>query len=215
VLFRSLDIVHPETAVDVGCGHGAWARVLLDHGIDTLGVDGDYVDRAALLIPPDRFVARDLARGFNLDRTFDLAISMEVGEHLPPGWTDGFVQELTRIAPVVLFSAAIPMQGGTQHVNERWQSEWAARFAARGYDVFDVVRPRVWTDSDVEMWYSQNTLLYVRGDLVAGLELPERARLVDVVHPQTYTKAIAYRHPRNLVPRGYRRLVEQARRAMQ
>jgi SAM-dependent methyltransferase len=185
-----MELVAPASVVDVGCGIGTWASVFAAHGVnDVLGVDGDYVDRASLLIERDRFEAVDLAAGFDTGRTFDLAISLEVGEHLPPECSARFVRDLTRLAPVVLFSAAIPHQGGSDHVNERWQDDWAAIFAAEGYVAVDAVRPRVWNDPAVEFWYVQNAILYVRRDRLgdypaladAGCDWPLR-----MVHPRLY-----------------------------
>ena len=189
VLPGVLDRVRPATAIDVGCGVGPWTRVLLDAGVDAVGVDGDYVDRAQLEIPAERFLAADLeSPRWGIDRSFDLAISLEVAEHLSPAAGPGFVASLTRLAPVVLFSAAVPWQGGEAHLNERWQSFWAAEFARHGFAPYDVVRPALWSDGRVEPWYRQNTLLYARADAAARLGLGEAVcpQLLDVVHPQLF-----------------------------
>ena len=65
---------------------------------------------------------RDLAQPLQIDRRFDLALSLEVAEHLPPECGSEFVQTLTDLSSVILFSAAIPFQGGTDHLNEQWPS---------------------------------------------------------------------------------------------
>jgi SAM-dependent methyltransferase len=116
-----LRLVQPEPVVDVGCGDGAWLSVFRELGVNhRFGLDGDYVDRRLLQIPQDQFSATDLSLPFRLPCTFDLAVSLEVAEHLPPQSAEDFVDSLTRLAPVVLFSAAIPLQGGTHHLNEQW-----------------------------------------------------------------------------------------------
>jgi hypothetical protein len=71
-----------------------------------LGYDGPHV--TPLCIPKDRFAAVDLRQPLPADRKFDLAISGEVAEHLPAT----LVGTLTSVSDVVLFSAAIPGQGG-------------------------------------------------------------------------------------------------------
>lgn len=188
-------LIRPRSVLDIGCGTGSWLRAFSELGVDdVLGVDGDYVDRAALEIPADRFHAADVASPLRLGRAFDLAVSLEVGEHLPPASSGVLVDSLTQAAPVVLFSAAVPMQGGTGHVNEKWQHEWASLFAERGFVPVDAVRPLIWSDDRVSFWYRQNTLLYAREadlarwpDLASARERTHDAAL-SLVHPKLLEK---------------------------
>lgn len=196
ILPEVLALVKPTSIVDVGCGVGTWLVAAEQAGLsDYLGIDGDYVDVAQLEIPRERFVARDLQQPLQLDRQFDLVMSLEVAEHLPPDRADAFVASLTGLGPVVLFSAAIPHQNGNNHLNEQWPEYWADRFRARGYLAVDCVRSRVWNDPAVEPWYAQNTLLFVREDrLRADPALAAaRAQTVDGalsrVHPEIYRLA--------------------------
>ncbi len=190
VLPIALQIVHPASAVDVGCGVGTWAAELRGHGIaDVIGVDGAYVDPDRLLIPREAFLARDLRAPLGLGRMFDLAVCLEVAEHLPTESAAHLVSELTELAPAVLFSAAIPFQGGNHHVNEQWPSYWASLFARHGYRPYDVVRPRVWTWPEVDFWYAQNTILYVHRDRPLDAQLAPAdpaCSMFDVVHPRLY-----------------------------
>lgn len=186
----AMDLIAPASVVDVGCGVGTWAHAFAEHGVsDVYGIDGDYVERDSLLIDPSRFEAADLTQGIDCEREFDLAVSLEVGEHLAPECSERFVRDLTRLAPAVLFSAAIPWQGGSAHVNERWQDDWAAMFEAEGYVAIDAIRPRVWTDPTVEFWYAQNAILYVRRDRLADYPALEGAGStwpLRMVHPRLY-----------------------------
>ena len=68
---------------------------------------------------------------------------------------------LTSLAPVVAFSAAVPCQVGTHHVNEQYAGYWARLFQDCGYEPFDVIRPRCWYDRDIEFYYRQNLVIYV------------------------------------------------------
>jgi SAM-dependent methyltransferase len=179
-LLREFVPIH--SVCDVGCGVGTWLRCWLDHGVtDVLGIDGDHVARDQLLIPADKFLAADLRQPLQRGRRFDLAMSLEVAEHLPPERAESFVADLTALAPAVLFSAAIPGQGGTEHINERWQSYWASLFANVGFIALDVLRPRIWHDASIEYWYRQNILLFSRSGTFesAASTLP-----LDVVHPK-------------------------------
>lgn len=156
-----LDLVHPRSVVDVGCGDGTWLAAFAAAGIaDYMGIDGDYVRPEDLKIPADRFQPRDLSKPFSVPRKFDLAMSLEVGEHLPESSAAQFVSDLTSLGEVVLFSAAVPAQGGTNHVNERPPGYWAELFARLGYLACDCLRPRIWNDPKVAWWYAQNVALY-------------------------------------------------------
>jgi SAM-dependent methyltransferase len=175
--YRSAEIIVPlllelmpvRSVCDVGCGVGTWLRCWLENGIeDVLGIDGDYVDRSQLMIPAEKFRSADLRLPVRCDRRFDLVSSLEVAEHIPQERAAGFVADLTALAPVVLFSAAIPGQGGTDHINERWQDHWAGLFNRAGFVTSDVLRPRIWDNDGVEFWYRQNALLFYDPNAVAA-----------------------------------------------
>lgn len=151
--------------LDVGAGHGAWAAEWLAAGVkDIVAVDGDYVRRDQLAIPTDRFTAHDLATPLDLKRRFDLVQSLEVAEHLPADKASLFVENLVRHGDVILFSAAVPHQGGEHHVNEQPPEYWRTRFRERGYAVFDWVRPRIADRSEIKPWYRFNSYLYANAD---------------------------------------------------
>ena len=159
----------PQSVVDVGCGHGTWLAVFVELGIlEYCGIYGDYIDPSALDIPADRFIAADSAQPLRLDRRFDLVVTLEVAEHLPKTDASTFVQSLTELGPVVLFSAAIPFQGGENHLNEQWPDYWAHLFHNRGYRAVDCLRKKTWHNDKVEPWYAQNILLFVHPDEIAS-----------------------------------------------
>jgi len=155
-----LDLMHPRTVVDVGCGIGCWAAQFLAHGASVTGVDGDWVDGTMLQIPDICFVQYDLREKLQLEQIFDLAVCVEVGEHLPESRASGLIDDLVRLAPCVLFSAAVPGQGGIAHINEQPLSYWVTRFAERGYQSVDCLRPLIWEDEDIEWWLRQNIVLF-------------------------------------------------------
>jgi SAM-dependent methyltransferase len=201
--------LRPRSVVDVGCGLGTWLAVFMENGVaDVTGVDGDYVYSSRLEIPAERFVAHDLSTPLSLDRRFDLAVSLEVAEHLPADRAAIFVGSLTALAPFVLFSAAIPLQGGTNHVNEQWPEYWAALFGHRGFLPVDCVRREVWGDENVEWWYAQNTLLFVEEGRLASP--PDGGRPFErtpfsqlaLVHPRQYLWQVESARERDQRPAG-------------
>ncbi|NNM78229.1 hypothetical protein HJG53_15155 [Sphingomonas sp. ID1715] len=169
--------------LDIGSGHGAWAAEWMAAGVpDVLAVDGDYVTRDRLAIPAERFRPHDLLQPLDLGRRFDLVQSLEVAEHLPASRAEAFVDSLSRHGDVILFSAAVPHQGGEHHVNEQPLGYWRAKFAARGYQAYDWLRPRIAADAEIMPWYRFNTLIYANqagaqrlSDGIRAAKVPEGA----------------------------------------
>ncbi len=192
-----MEFVHPKSVIDLGCGLGTWLTVFRENGVDDfLGVDGDYLRREWLEIPSGRFLPFDLSHPLAVGRRFDLAVCLEVAEHLSPESGMNLVESLARLAPVILFSAAVPGQGGTEHLNEQWPDYWAEGFNRYGFVPVDAIRPIVWNADRVEFWYAQNTLLFVHRDQLAHLPVltreAERTRLaqLSIAHPRRYLEIV-------------------------
>jgi SAM-dependent methyltransferase len=161
VVPRVVGLTGARSIVDVGCGSGAWSRACRDIGVpEVVGIDGGHVPGAHREVGTE-FVEHDLVEPLSLDRYFSLAICVEVAEHLPAERAPGLIADLTSLAPVVLFSAAVPGQGGTGHVNEQWSEYWVALFEAHGWTCRDAIRPWVRTNEQVAWWYRQNLYLAV------------------------------------------------------
>lgn len=187
-----LEFLSIRSVLDVGCGTGHFLRAFYEAGVTEIeGVDGNYVPRDQLVIKPEIFQTVDLAREFDLRRKYDLVVSLEVAEHLPADSADGFVNSLTRHGSVILFSAALPGQGGIGHINEQWPSYWAQRFEKCGYKAYDIFRPRLWDNREVAWWYRQNLLLFADEEgRTAHLKLADLQSTapfaLDRVHPELY-----------------------------
>lgn len=154
--------LHVSSVVDIGCGRGVWVDEWRRSGVeDAWGVDGDYVNADRLVIPKERFAAYDLSKPIRLGRRFDLGQSLEVAEHIPASKAEVFIDSLVAHSDTILFSAAVPGQGGEFHINEQPYQYWREKFASRGFEVVDCLRPNIIDIRAIEPWYRYNMFLYV------------------------------------------------------
>lgn len=204
-----------NSAVDVGCGVGTWLSVLKDKGIDNiLGIEGYWVDEELLVIPTNCFQKADLT---NIDLTnvskpykkYDLTISLEVAEHLPSTCAESFVFKLTELSDYILFSAAIPGQGGASHINEQWQDYWVELFSKFGYEMYDFIRPEIWLDNEIPVWYRQNILLFVKKHNSSNLNIRNSSTsfnnvltLNNSVHPDLFQIMVKKLEAKNKALKG-------------
>jgi SAM-dependent methyltransferase len=159
----------PRTIVDLGCGTGALLEALRRRKVRVAGLE--YSDAALAYckkrgLPVRKFdIARhDLPRKL---RRRDVALSFEVAEHLPPELADQFVETLTAASGTVVFSAATPGQGGTDHLNEQPHEYWIDKMRALGFHL-DEYLSRRWRDEwrgCTANWYHMNVMVFHRGTL--------------------------------------------------
>jgi len=225
-----LELVQARSVIDVGCGTGEWLSVFRENGVEDIwGIDGPYVDQNQLKIPAGRFIPADLEQPFRMERRFDLVVSLEVAEHLSWSSAEAFVGSLIELGSVILFSAAIPNQGGENHLNEQWPEYWTELFNSKGFVVVDALRRRVWNNEKVQWWYAQNTLIFVAQEQLRNYPLLSReyevydASALPIVHPKLFlqktenaklwniitmhSNSIAKRALKTLLPRSVYRLL--------
>lgn len=192
-----IDICQPKSVMDLGCGIGTWLSVFKNKFKigDILGVDGDYVDLNMLQIDRTQFVAHNLETRFIAPRKYDLAMSVEVGEHLPDNCADNLVQSLTDASDIVMFSAALPGQTGTHHINEQVPEYWAKKFIARGYVCIDCIRKQIWNVKGIDVWYRQNILLYIKEEVYNSRFKDKLGVYKDKTDPEFLVRA----HPELLI----------------
>jgi SAM-dependent methyltransferase len=163
VLPLILSKYHPRSILDVGCGNGSWLRVAEKMGIyDLKGIDAQEQKPGSWLLEKGIFSVVNLAQPFELNRKFDLIICLEVAEHLPETAASVFIDSLVNHADLIIFSAAIPGQGGDRHLNEKKPSYWQFFFNQRGFNTYDEIRPLIWENEQVLWWYRQNIFLAER-----------------------------------------------------
>ena len=165
LIARLFPLLQPKSVVDLGSGRGVWLAQWQRSGAqEVLGVDGEYVDQSNLAIQADAFKAANLTQPLAFEKRYDLAQSLEVGEHLPLSAAETLVDSLVAASDTVLFSAAVKGQGGEFHINEQPLSFWQDLFEARGYQPFDCLRPHMKNDSAIAPWYRYNAVLYVNAE---------------------------------------------------
>lgn len=173
------DIIKPHSVADFGCGQGAWLQVWKEGGTEVIfGLDGDYVNQQELLVPPESFRPVDLTKPVFLEKKFDLVQSLEVAEHLPAQSAANFVASLTRHGSVIMFSAAVPGQGGENHINEQPYQYWRDLFLEQDYVLLDYIRPLVLGNQNIEPWYRYNTFLFVARSSLTNLPENVRATMI-------------------------------------
>lgn len=189
-----LKLFRPKSIVDIGCSSGMWLNCFQEYGIkDYLGVDYLGQNKLSLNINKKHFLEHNLKSPIHLKRKFDLVISLEVAEHLPANKASIFINSLVELGPVIIFSAAVPHQTGTHHVNEQWPSYWAKLFSKHNYIPFDYFRKKIWKNEKIEWWYRQNLLIYInRKHFESHLQLKTRlGKSVKIpiarIHPQNWT----------------------------
>lgn len=175
-----LEVTRATNVIDIGCGSGAWLSVAKAHGCTVKGIDRNTPD-SHLLIDSTEFERRDLTEGVDCTG-YDLAMCLEVAEHLPESSAKALVNGLCK-ARFVLFSAAIPGQRGVDHINEQWSTWWEPFFEANGYDGSSALRWRFWTDRRIANFYRQNVLVFADWNDLDRAELAY-SPVVDVVHPE-------------------------------
>lgn len=163
----------PKTVVDVGCGIGAWLEIWKEQAnvIEIKGLDAKFVDRSLMRINVDQdFLEVDLNQDLPKLKPYDLAMCLEVAEHLEENRANSFISDLTKLSNVILFSAAVPGQEGTYHLNEQYIGYWIDKFKTNNFKCYDIVRPLIWDVSSVAWWYRQNTVLFIKEDFEVDID---------------------------------------------
>lgn len=182
-----------NSVIDYGCGIGTWCIAAKELGIDEVyGVDSNLLNHDMLSNQQIEFRQLDIAKPIDLYRDFDMAMSMEVGEHLQESVSDIYIKNLIRHTELVLFSAAVPGQEGLHHINEQPLSYWVEKFRVYDFLLFDVLRGVFWSNQEIEPWYRNNVVLFAHKSLVSELDrqLPSPPPITDIIHPELFERKI-------------------------
>jgi hypothetical protein len=170
---KELEIYHGGSVVDIGGGIGSWGTEIEDYTLV------DYNVPTELLLTKN-YIDHDLREPLKLPRKYDLAICVEVVEHLPENFANTLIQSLTESSDTILFSAAIPNQGGLNHYNEQWPTYWAMKFITHGFYPFHTdIRQLLYDNKKVDLWYRNNLMIFTKN-------LYNTKYNLNFVHPEYY-----------------------------
>ena len=175
-----------KSVIDFGCGMGTWCKAIEDLGISNiLGIDQHIYDSKYMLIPEKNYMRYDLRKELLFSHKVDIAISVEVAEHIEEEYSERFIHNLCMCSDLILFSAALPFQGGTGHVNEKSCTFWANIFNKFKYKPIDCIRPHFWNNKQIEVWYRNNCILYAEKKLYQKLlnSITIEQYPLDIVNP--------------------------------
>lgn len=182
-----------NSVIDFGCGMGTWCKALYNLNIkDFLGIDKHQYDPTYMLIPTEKYMQFDLCKSLELDRKVDMAISVEVAEHINPKYSDIFIKNICSCSEIVLFSAAVPHQGGTGHINEQPCTYWEMIFNKYGYKAIDCIRPYFWNNEQIEIWYRNNCILYLEQHTYEKIcsHIPQNVYPLNIIHPSMLNRIL-------------------------
>ncbi len=155
----------PRNVVDVGSGSGLMLAEFAKRGVDVRGIEGS---RAAIARSQlgKRVVRANLERGVPDVGRFDLALCIEVAEHLTARSAPRLVEGLTRLSDVVVFTASQPGEGGLVHMNPQPEPYWRALFAEHGFAVSPLRAQLLDAIADVPepRYLHENLMVFERAD---------------------------------------------------
>ena len=190
IVKKLLEYYKPKSVVDFGCGLGTFLKAFKEEGVnEVLGLDGPWVNRELLkdFLSEDEFLEVDLEQENKLNKKYDLVISLEVAEHLSESKASVFVNNLVNAGNVILFSAAVPFQGGQNHINEQWVEYWQDKFEKHNYKFYDIFRRPLWNEEDIKWWYKQNMFLIVSENKEGLLKNTNKdEKIINLIHPEHF-----------------------------
>ena len=142
-----VEVWSPESVYDVGCGNGVYVQYLLNQSVNAWGIEPTQECLSSLSMPVDRLLHLDLRFPWLVEgEKVDLAVCLEVAEHIDEPFADTFVDNLSAVSDQLVFSAAPPGGKGHHHVNCQLPEYWKQKFLARGY-IHDEVHERLWLEA--------------------------------------------------------------------
>lgn len=199
----------PKRVIEFGCGNGELAKELAKRNIEVIAIDG---------YSKPNYEGYTLVKFFPLDMNnsaatekllseitgkFDVAISLEVAEHLDPAISGSLVKWMTNLSNAVVFSAAVPKQDGDGHINCRTHMEWYNFFAANGFEIVDTIRHQLRDHDKVGLWYKLNAIDYIRTGSVYDTPLIKKGLIERLVATVSFAASEGFYYKREMEIRNW------------
>lgn len=161
-----LKVCSPLSVIDYGCGTGYFIREFIKHGInDVKGVDGPHIDDNMLVIgEKEKIIRHDITKPLDLGRKYDIALMLEVAEHIPSEFEDILFNTLFTFSNTIVFSSVNNPMSGTHHVNCHPEEYWDNKFIKANYKKYDYIRPLISGDDDIPPYYRENIIIYAKDE---------------------------------------------------
>jgi hypothetical protein len=118
---------NPNSVIDIGCGSGFIMKYI--NADKKQGIEGTANVYKVLRVDKNMVDIRDLRNIIHQDYPlYDIAVSIEVAEHIEPQFANTFVENLCNLSHTIILTAAPPNQGGNHHVNCQPKEYWKEKF---------------------------------------------------------------------------------------
>ncbi|MFA6995137.1 MAG: methyltransferase domain-containing protein [Patescibacteria group bacterium] len=154
----------PASLVDIGCGAGIYLKEFNKKGIkNLLGLDGSPAAGEEFLLDKHKLVIFDLAKKYKFKKKYDLALCLEVAEHLREKDADVLIETITEAADNIIFSAAVPGQGSRSigHINEQPHNYWIEKFKNKNFSYLKLRTEKMRAEMKARgvVWWIVNNLM--------------------------------------------------------
>jgi SAM-dependent methyltransferase len=155
-----------NSVIDFGCGPGRFLLPFYEADVKIKGVDASSAAKSESVVPAERIKQHDLRQPLNTDKNYDVALCIEVLEHLPRHATETVVRSIAGASDIAIVTAAPPGQGGTHHVNEQPATYWINKFESTGmsYDESLTSELRSAIEPKELDWLSSNIMVFKHKD---------------------------------------------------
>lgn len=168
-----------KTIIDIGCGNGEYTKHFIQHGFECSGYDGCPITPE---ITNGVCKVQDFSVPVNLG-TFDLVLSLEVGEHVPQQYEQIFIDNLvSHSTKYICISWGVEGQPGIGHVNCRNNDYIIEEMSKRDYE-FDLKKSAILRKYSTFPWFENTVMVFYKVQRKSALSIFEgyEKSLVSVV----------------------------------